>query len=771
MKLKPFQRVPVLIASGVILIVCLLRLIDFDFFERLERITYDMRARQALKFTPAVATNLGFVFIDETSIAKVRDGEFGYRFGLYWPRQVYARLVRELATQGAGAVAFDVIFGELRPDHSAVTLADDWFIESDEFFALELNRAGNVILAVTPEVTPPELFLTNAMAVGDISTDRDSDGILRRAMAFRTYRKWHPVFLQAEAEYGLTLNQSRLEQNGIVVPRDGEELVIPLDENGNFDLEDFVGETLPPGLARWARPFTEERVWHMGVVLAAHELGLDLDSAEVDLRRGRIVLRGESLERVIPVDSEGAFYIDWCLPPNDPRLTQEAIHSLLWQHRLRLEGWTNDLTEFWRGKLAVVGSSAMGNDLTDRGATPIRHDTFLVSKHWNVANSIITGRFVKRSSLGIDLLLIVVMGTLSAIVTWRLRVAVATGVVALIIVAYVSIGTAVYVQGRYWIPMMLPVIGALGMMYVCVVAWRVVFEQAARRRVKSVLSTIVSPKVANVLLQAETLSLGGARREITVLFADVRGFTAFADASQERATEHVMTNQLIGEAAEEYFNEQARETLATINLYLGTVADTVLEQDGTLDKFIGDCVMAFWGAPNPDPKHASACVRAAINAQRAIHTLNETRAEENKRIEAENVPRTSTGLPARPLLPVLTLGTGINTGMATVGMMGSEVKTIVRQGNYTVFGHEVNLASRLESLSGRGRILISETTYRHLQRDEPDLAATCVALPPVNVKGIRTAVKVYEVPWRAPGSTASDVAAPISGETPATTAV
>jgi adenylate cyclase len=239
---------------------------------------------------------------------------------------------------------------------------------------------------------------------------------------------------------------------------------------------------------------------------------------------------------------------------------------------------------------------------------------------------------------------------------------------------------------------------------------------------------------------------------VTVLFADVRGFTEFTDVSQERVAEFVRLNGLSGAAAEACFDEQARETLNTINLYVGLVAETLVQHDGTLDKFIGDCVMAIWGEPNPEPDHPAVCVRAAIAAQCAIYELNRQRTAENQKRELENLTRVSAGLPAKPLLPILFLGTGINTGMATVGLMGSEVKGVVSQGNYTVFGGEVNLASRLEGASGRGRIFIGETTYQYLRRNDPALAETCRAVADLKLKGIKVAVTAYEVPWRAAGA-------------------
>lgn len=743
MKSKPFKLVPGLIALGVILFVCILRLLRLEFFERLECISYDYRAREALKFSPSVATNLGFVYISEDSVRAVWNGSLGFRFGLYWPRQVYGRVVDELSQQGAKAVAFDVIFGELRPDQASVQVGTN-FLESDQFFADEIRGASNVVIALTREVTPPPLFLTNAMAVGDITTEKDPDGILRRVRIFRVYTNWHSAFQKIEAnpEYGVDLNNVRVEPQQLILRRQGaDDIKFPLDANGNFDLADIAG-----GPSRKARPFTVHRAWHMGVILAAREINLDLDQAQVDLANKRVTFRGQNgIERVVPVDKDGYMYIDWCLPPNHPALTREPIENLLLQDKLRLEGHIEGVTNRWRGKLAVVGSSTqIGNNLTDRGATPLSKDTLLVSKHWNVANSIITGRFVRRSPLIADLALIILLGIIAAVLTWEPRILTGTALVAGVALAYVFLAFALYFQTRIWIPIVLPGVVVVATTYACIVAWRVVFEQEARRQIIASFGKVVSKKILDVILASENLSLGGSRREVTVLFADVRGFTEFTDTSQERVENYIKENNLSGAAAEAYIEEQARDTLDTVNQYLGLVADTIIQHDAVLDKFIGDCVMAFWGAPTPYPGHAAAAVRAAIAAQRAIDEFNQKRAEENKNREIENQARVSAGLPPKQMLPLLLLGSGINSGMATAGFMGSASETR----NYTVFGREVNLASRLEGLSGRGRIFISETTYKHLLRDDSALAATCVLQPPQKVKGIAATINVYEVPWR-----------------------
>jgi len=228
-----------------------------------------------------------------------------------------------------------------------------------------------------------------------------------------------------------------------------------------------------------------------------------------------------------------------------------------------------------------------------------------------------------------------------------------------------------------------------------------------------------------------------------VLFADIRGFTEMTDLGREKAEEYIRENGLTGAEAEAVRDAQARDTLDTVNRYLTIVAEAVLKHKGTIDKFIGDCVMAFWGAPIANSKHALCCVQAAMEAQRAIYKLNQEREAENQRREAENVKLAAEGKPVLALLPTLVLGSGINTGVVTVGLMGSEQML-----NYTVFGRDVNLASRLESVSGRGRIIISEATLAEMIQDDPSLALSCKELPPEKVKGFRVPVKIYEVPWK-----------------------
>jgi class 3 adenylate cyclase/CHASE2 domain-containing sensor protein len=752
---KSDKFIPLLVCGLAIGLVCILQQLTrhlpaFNLFQRLEWMTYDWRVREAQQYPATNAQNLGMVFISDESIAALItgfNGSLDYKAGLYWPRHVYGRLVQELATQGAKLVAFDILFGELRPDHANVLLPDLKEEGSDQFFGRHLKLADNVALGAEKGVLPPGLFRNNAWKLGDISAKRDTDGILRRARAFDEYYIWHPFIEQAAQALGLDLRQAKV-QNGRIVFRAGEKVVttIPLDTEGRFDqaalYKQLTSQNAPAGVRPMQKPFTTTRVWNLGIVMAARELGLDLEHAHTE--PGRIIIYGEhNVQRVIPVDEENRFYIDWNFTPYDKRLTREGIEYLLRQEQQRRSGNLEGVTNQWQGKLVLVGSTASGNDLTDIGATPLEKETYLTTGILNAANSLIVGRFIQPPSTGIELFMILVLGLVTWPLAWNFRPLWATVGILALAGAYVWLGHYWFVQQRIWVPVILPFTSLL-LCHFSLLTYEAFFEQKERKRIRAIFAKIVSPNIVNELLTAQKLSLVGARREVTVYFADIRGFTELTDTNQANAESYVREHQLNGTEAEAHFNSQSKELLETINMYLGLIADTIKRHDGTLDKYIGDCVMAFWGAPTHIENHAVCCVRAAIEAQRAIHSLNLQRAEENKRREQENPGRISKGETALPPLKLLSLGTGVNTGVVTVGLMGSDAHIV----NYTVVGREVNLASRLEGFSGRGRILIGEGTYRALKQHEPELANTCVEQPLASLRGFSSALRIYEVPWK-----------------------
>jgi class 3 adenylate cyclase/CHASE2 domain-containing sensor protein len=765
-QLKRATSAPVLIAVCVIALACVLELSKVGLFRELEYRTYDGRVKltHRLDRSSPVATNLAFVDINDYTIALVNAGLLnGQPYGLYWPRHVYGTALRELAFDDAKAVGFDVIFAERRGDQRVETVNPETKttnrVASDSLFVMDLINADMAILSADSDIMPNPFFATNASAVANITVDRDSDGILRRDLPYKDYRDWHTIIRRVAPQRGFILNKTEVTSSNVVFYRSSynisatgekkaEMVVVPLDREGMIDTTNMGIVPVPAGMPEKFKPFTMYRAWSLGLMLAARELGVDLNNATIE--PNRIVLKPKNgAAREIPLESDGSFYIEWSLPVNDPRLTVAAFDDVL-ECRVKRESGQpvpKEWDDKFKNKLVIIGSTATGNDLSDRGPTSLDSATFLVSKHWNVANSIITGRFVKTTPTAIKLLLIVLMGALASFVTWRIaRPFHGLMLFLCVAAAYVSLAFILHLQFRIWVPIILPVFFSGLVTTGVTLAYRVLVEQTERKRIKTVFSKVVSPVIVNELLKTEGVRVDGVRRRITVYFADVRGFTELTDTMQQQADAYLRDHKMSPEESEAYLSEQARETLNTVSTYLTIIADTIKHRNGTFDKYIGDCVMAFWGAPIANPRHAVDCVTAAIDAQRGLATMNEQRKAENARRAEENVQRAATNLPLLPLLPVLSMGSGINTGDAVVGEMGSAEQT-----NYTVFGREVNLASRLEGVSGHGRIIIGESTYLDLKQFDPALAATCVELPPHEVKGFRTAVKIYEVPWKKAG--------------------
>jgi len=653
----------------------------FSVFNRLEAISYDWRIRWAASANTPVCPDLVAVAIDDFSHQSV---SLSHQEIWPWPRFIHGQLVQELAAEGAKVVAFDILFLTPYAAYSDV-LENELPIPSDEYFSRTLREAGNVLLAAS----------SSPNASGDWNFEM-------------------PMSLLATNASGIGHIVSDVDTDGVL-----RRVKVYYDHP------------------------TQGRVWHLAVLAAAEYLGMDMELTEV--ATGRVVLRGpQGLERVIPIDDEGFMYVDWVLGKKEAERRQIVIPfgEFLQRFTRRRNGQAVEDPDM-RNAIVFVGSLGTGNNISDMGATPLASQDFIFSTHWNVANAIILNQFIRRSSYGIESLLILLVGLLAAAVTWRLRVLWASVVLVAALGTYCLLGMFLFAQARYWLPMALPTTAVL-LTHLTLVTYRGVVEQRERYRVKDIFSKVVAPDVVNELLSSERLGLGGTRRRVSIFFADIRGFTRVTDEGHAAAERYAREHGLSDAESEAYLDAQAREILATVNLYLGAVADTIKQNHGTFDKYIGDCAMAFWGAPTPNDRHASDCVRAAVEAQQAIYEINRQRKGENLRREKANQDRIKSGQPPVPLLRLLSLGSGINTGVVTVGLMGSDQHIL----NYTVFGREVNLASRLEGISGRGRILISQSTYRELEETDPSLTEACVALPPVTIKGFREPVAIYEVEWR-----------------------
>jgi len=712
----------------------------YDPLQRIELFTYDWRARQAADLDADISPRLGLVTLDDPSIARLQTGDvLGVPVGPLWPRYVYGLVLRELRAQGAEAVAMDILLGDERPDHGMVPFPTMTNVTSDGFLVAELAESGNVLLASVTNF-PPAYPFRRVAELGDADSPRDVDGTARRVHAFSDHQFLHPLIEAHARRQGLQLHEVRSNSIAFTAP-DGEETEVawPIQPDGSVRILLSNSSLEAPSV------FVTRRVWHMGIGLAARRLGLDLENARVE--SGRIVFPDTNgvAVRSLPINRNQQFFVNWSTTStNIHRVPMDHLITLIKNAVLRSERPDNAGPSKWTNHLVVIGSVATGNNLADRGATPITSLDFLVSTYLNVADSLLRGEFVHFPPAWVSYLIVLTAALLGSGLTWRLQTVPASLSLIAIGCLWTWIAFWAFERNKLWLPLAHPILAGLALNHAAMLTYRSVFEQNERQRVRGIFAKIVSPNVVHELLRAERIRLGGARRELTVFFADVRGFTELTDKAQVAAEEHVKAAGLSGSEAEAYFEQQSSEVLQTVNLYLATIADVIKSHRGTLDKYIGDCVMAFWGAPTPNPQHAVDAVSAAVEAQQAMERLNVQRDEENRRRTEENIRRAAEGLPPLPELPRLALGTGINSGFMTVGLMGSDSHIL----NYTVFGREVNLAARLEGVSGRGRIIIGEATHRELTRHRPDLAARCLALEPVSVKGFRQPVPIYEVPWR-----------------------
>lgn len=400
---------------------------------------------------------------------------------------------------------------------------------------------------------------------------------------------------------------------------------------------------------------------HMG-------LAFPLKSGDVEVYMGReiVIHSPRSGDVHIPVDENGRMYLNFTAKFNDfPAVSFADIapsySTTTRQYKMKL---AEKYRQYLDGRIVLTGINAAGLDV---GPCPIESRSPLMLVHLTAMNNILNREFISPLSLKGKAVLWLCLFALFSTVCCLDRTSRLGFDTTLFAVLYLAIALVCVCQS--WI--ILPVIGPmmyLGVGSVAVLSYRFISEEKARRRIRQMFSTMVSDQVLTYLEEnPDSFSLKGHNVEATVFFSDVVNFTGISEKlSPERLTE-------------------------LLNLYLTPATDLILSYGGYVDKYVGDGVMAVWGAPYPDSEHAVKACLSALRQQEMLSNLN-IRLRNEFAIE-------------------ISVRMGINSGTVKAGNMGSE-----RKFQYTVIGDAVNLASRLEPTNKEfgTRIIAGESTVMML---------------------------------------------------------
>ncbi len=685
--LNPRTRRRLLLGLGVsalaILVTLLLRLTTA--MEVAEDKSYDLRAGWLAD--PAEAdSSIVIIPIDENSL-----DVYGDEYGRWpWPREPLGYLLQYAAAGGARAVVFDIQFPE--PDRYAV---------GDTILAEQMAETGVAVIGFT--LSPGDS--AGAAEWEQTLTAADSSGLRAEARRYversavgrvgdRFPEGLLPDFPYAEAPYPLFGGTAAgLGAVNWTPGPDGVSRAQPL----LVEHQNALYPSLAMAAARLLEPdrYGGEPAWNDGVITFG---------------------TGNGAARV-PVLDGSRMIIDW----HGPYLHESRETYRIFPAYRVLNSWNAVRTghappvpiETFRNKVVFIAATAAG--AFETRATPVAPHDPGVMIHAAMLDNLLNGDFIRRAGWPANVGLLAVTVLLAVMLAmvfesaWVgvLGTAGVLGVAGLVATRSLAAGI--------WVDMAAPLFGG-ALAFAGAYVANYLTEGREKDRVRDLFSRYVSPDyVSRLADDYQNVKLGGERIPVTLLFSDIRGFTSLS----ERLDPEIVIEML--------------------NEYLDKMAEVVFRYGGTLDKFIGDAVMAFWNAPVRVDDHPVRAVEAALDMMEELETLNE-------RWAAMDAPAQ------------LAIGIGINTGEAIVGNIGS----LERKLDYTAIGDTVNLASRLEGLNKTygSSIIISEGTKREL----PEGAYALEPIDEVKVKGKEKAVQIYELKGRTkPGPDATRPAGTASG--------
>lgn len=656
------QQTAVVVGIGSIAALCAAGLGQIDFVRRVENVSYDWRVAQTAQPVDSESPVL-IVDINESSIRALEPlvGRWP------WPRMVHAAAIDYMRAGGARVVAFDILFGER--ERFSETFINGRSVsgeESDRALVDAVRDAGNVVL------------LAGSTYEGLVGTD-DAGAVILESIPGPRYQIGSGWYTRPDLQ--LPFDELVVGARAI-----GHDLLIR-DPGSDF--------------ARRMVPFIDVH-GH-----AVPSLGLSAAMAFLDVPPAAVEGDDDTLRigaARMPITSER-------------RGATEGIRQTLLRFQRPVSGRDNVTSMFpgvsyfdvllsadqlasgeapavppsaFADKLVFVGASAAGT--FDRYLTPFGGGAGGVELHATLAQNVLDNAFMRRAPSVVDGVVTLLAALAASAMSVLLPLLWAViGVVVL--VAVVGWGVTALVGQGVWMAAVVPGL-AVALASFGGIAWRYFVEGREKRHVRELFGRYVSKDVIEALMADPAgARLGGQRREMTVLFSDIRGFTA---ASEVGTPEDVV---------------------AQLNEYFAEMVEVLFRHQGTLDKFVGDMVMGLFGAPLRDPHHADHAVAAALDMAGTLDRLNARWKMEGR--------------------PVLDIGIGINTGEMIAGNIGAE--SIM---SYTVIGDAVNLGARLESLNKDygTRILISDATRARLTTP-----VRTREIGPVVVKGRTKAVVVHEV--------------------------
>ena len=536
-----------------------------------------------------------------------------------WPRTRIADLITRLTQLGALVIAFDIVFAE--PDRMSPSIAADAFRNLDDATREKLRSLPSNDSVLADALRHSRVVLgESGLPFASEQTNAKSPpmGIATLGSDPRPYLLNYP---------GLLRNVPILEQAAagrglftIRVERDGIVRRVPMAMMAQ-------GTILPSLTLEMLR-----------VVSGTNTLLIKTDDAGIR----SVAVPGFE----IPTNRNGQLWIHFS--PHDSARYVSAADVL-----------AGDVPpDRLARRLVLIGTSAVG--LLDSKTTPIDPVMPGVEVHAQVLESALTGSLLSTPNyaIGAELLAAILLG---AAIIWLapiLNPAILLGFGALIVALTAGASWYLYLQDRLLIDFTYPLLSS-ALVYLTLMFSNYMSEQAQRRRIRSAFGQYLSPTLVEQLAQSpEKLVLGGEQREMTIMFSDVRGFTTIS----------------------ELFKDDPQGLTSLMNRFLTPLTNAIIDRKGTIDKYMGDAIMAFWNAPLSDAEHQINACNAALDMQDRIAALNSIREQEAQ----------SSGKP----FILLQVGVGLNTGRCVVGNMGSDLRF-----DYSVLGDSVNLASRLEGQS------------------------------------------------------------------------